>query len=246
MTSLSARRQWRVLTRRYLSCTLGDPLTVLVLVLQAPFIGWLCTLVWGGADKETASLYFVMALSSVWFGCINACREVVKERAVLERERFFGLSLPAYVGSKLVVLSGLALVQVLLMQLAIEWQMALKGAYLIQTLAMWGSAICGTALGLVISAVARTQERAVGVIPLLILPQLLFSEMAVPEAWFTDLVSLVEKLMPVHWGFEVFQQLADTETEWGVVLGSLLALAAYSTVLAALAAAALIPRRELS
>ena len=36
-----------------------------------------------------------------------------------------------------------------------------------QTLALWGSAICGTALGLVVSAIARTQERAVGVIPLL-------------------------------------------------------------------------------
>ena len=62
---------------------------------------------WGSVEEDTPSLYFVMCLSALWFGCINACREIVKERAIIERERFFGLNIIAYVGSKVWVLAGI-------------------------------------------------------------------------------------------------------------------------------------------
>ncbi len=115
--STSGRRyQLKILTERYLMIQLGDLGTVALLVGQAPLIGWLCTLVWGSIGEPTKSLYFVLCLASIWFGCINACREIVKERNILERERFFGLSLAAYVGSKMAVLAGLGLLQVFLLQ----------------------------------------------------------------------------------------------------------------------------------
>ena len=72
---------------------------------QAPLIGWLCTIVWGSLRRDRPSLHFALCLAAVWFGCINACREIVKERSILERERLFGLSLIAYVWSRFSVLS---------------------------------------------------------------------------------------------------------------------------------------------
>jgi ABC transport system ATP-binding/permease protein len=241
---LAPRAQARILAARYWACTLGDWRTVLLLVAQAPFIGWLCTLVWGSVETDTPSLYFVLCLSAVWFGCINACREVVKERAVLERERFFGLSLGAYVASKIQVLALLGLVQVLLLQVAVEWQLALRGAFWLQTLALWGASLCGTGLGLVVSAGAKTQERAVGAIPLLILPQILFSEFAIPKEQFGDVVTAVERFMPVKWAYQVFVQLAENETAWGDVVGAYLVLAVMGFVLGSLSVVALLPRRE--
>lgn len=238
------KRQLSVLTRRYAACTAGDPLTVVFLVAQAPFIGYLCTLVWGDAGRETDSLYYVMALSSVWFGCINACREVVKERAILERERFFGLSLPAYIGSKFAVLAGIGLVQVVLMQAAIEWSMALKGPFLVQTLSMFACTMAGMGLGLFVSALSKSQERAVGAIPLLILPQILFSEVALPERYHGETMSFLENFMPAHWGFQAIRELAAAEIEWGTVVGGLGALTLQTVVLAVVAVVALIPRRD--
>ena len=111
-------RQLKVLSRRYGACFAGDWVTGALLFAQAPLIGWLCAVVWGGVERDTPSLHFVMALSAVWFGCINACREIVKERTIFERERLFGLSLPAYVGSKIAVLAGLGLAQTLALQMA--------------------------------------------------------------------------------------------------------------------------------
>lgn len=238
------RHQSRVLASRYRASLLGDWPTVLLLVAQAPFIGWLCTVVWASVETDTPSLHFVLALSAVWFGCINACREIVKERAIVERERLFGLSMAAYTWSRFSVLAWLSLVQVVLLQGAVEWKLALHGPMLLQMLALWGVSMCGVGLGLLVSALARAQERAVGAIPLLLLPQILFSEFAIPRESFGRVVELVEYTMPVRWAYRVFEETAKVETDWWVVLGSLAVLPAYTAVLGALVVLVLQNRRE--
>lgn len=243
-TALSSRTQWAILSRRYLDVVLGDWPTLLLLVGQAPAIGMLCAVVWGTVDEGTPSLWFVLALAAVWFGCINACREVVKERAIVERERMFGLSLPAYVGSKMQVLAGLGLVQVVLLQGAVEWSLSLRGPYLLQTLCLWLGCLAGTSLGLLVSAIARRQERAVGVVPLLLLPQILFSEFAVPDEHFRGFLEVTRSIMPVHWSYTVFSAGAATEPRWNEVAEGLVALPAMTAGLATLAAIALYRRQE--
>ena len=220
MSPPSFQHQWQVLTKRYRDSMLGDLGTVSLLLLQAPFIGWLCTLVWDSVETDTASLYFVLSLSAVWFGCINACREIVKDRAIIERERLLGLNLTAYLCAQFIVLATISFGQVLLLQIAVEWSLALNGPFLVQTFALWLGSLAGIGLGLLVSAIAQSQERAVGAIPLLILPQILFSEFAIPREHFTGLVQQVERIMPVRWCYEIFIQLADVETEWLSVLFS--------------------------
>jgi ABC-type multidrug transport system permease subunit len=233
-----------VLAARYRACLAGDWPTVVLLVAQAPFIGWLCTVVWGSVETDTPSLRFVMCLSAVWFGCINACREIVKERAIVERERFFGLSMTAYAWSRFSVLAWLSLVQVVLLQFAVEWHIGLHGPLLVQTLALWGVSVCGVGLGLLVSALSAAQERAVGAVPLLILPQILFSEFAIPRARFGHTVEIVEWFMPVRWAYRVFDETAALEPSWSTVAGSLGVLPLYAAVLFVLIVATLQRRRE--
>ncbi|MFZ9886350.1 MAG: ABC transporter permease [Myxococcota bacterium] len=243
-TIVELRRQSAVLSARYRDCLLGDWSTTLFLVLQAPFIGWLCTLVWGSVETDTPTLYFVLSLSAVWFGCINACREIVKERAIVERERFFGLSMGAYVLSKARVLAGLSLAQVVLLQFSVEWKIGIRGPMVFQLLALFLGAVAGTGLGLIVSAMSSRQERAVGAVPLLLLPQILFSKFAIPEERFGDLVRFIEKAMPVRWSFEVFEECAATAPNWFSVVGALLFLAILALVFLMLAVVAMMPRRE--
>ncbi len=241
---LSARGQFPVLVARYRDIVVADWPTLLLLVGQAPAIGALCAVVWGSVEEGTPSLWFVLALSSVWFGCINACREIVKERPVLERERMFGLAPSAYVSSKLVVLAVVGLVQVVLLQGAVEWNIALRGHYLVETAALWLGCLAGTALGLVVSAVAKRQERAVGVVPLLLLPQILLSEFAVPDRYFTGALGFARSLMPVYWTFSIFQADAAAEPRWLDVAQGFAALPLTVGVLAVLAVIALMFRQE--
>lgn len=244
--SLVPRAQARILLSRYLACQLGDWPTLLLLVVQAPFIGWLATVVWASIARDTPTLYFVMCLSAVWFGCITSCREIVKERAILERERFFGLSVPAYVASKFGVLAVLGLVQVLGLQLTIEARLSLRGPLPVETLALWGCSLCGTGLGLLISAWSRTQERAVGLVPLLILPQILFSPFTVPEDQWSDAVRWGERGMPVGWGYRAFEEAAALEPSWLTVGADTGALYLYAFGLLAAVALALVPRRDVA
>lgn len=222
----SWRQQAATLTERYLDVMLGDIQTLLLLLAQAPVIAALCVVVWGDINEDTKSLYFVLTLTAVWFGCINACREIVKERAIFSRERMFGLSVSAYVLSKARVLSGLALVQVVGLLAIVEWKVGLKGSLVWQFLALLLSAVAGTGLGLLISAVARRQERAVAAVPLLILPQILFSEFAIPREAFGTLTETVEYGMIVRWGYRVFVEAAAGEPSYGEIALSLLILVA--------------------
>lgn len=241
---MNRRRQWGVLTARYAACTIGDFKTLLLLVAQAPLIGWLCTLVWGSIERDTSSLYFVLCLSAVWFGAINACREIIKERAILERERLFGLSLPSYVLSKVIVLAALGLVQVVLLQLAVEWRIGVRGPFLLHTAALFGASLTGTGLGLLVSAIAARQERAVGAVPLLILPQILFSEFTLPDGSFEGVVEVIQHAMPVFWAYEVFHQAAAADPVWNRAALALLILALYAAGLNLATGAVLLRRRE--
>jgi ABC-type multidrug transport system permease subunit len=194
-------------------------------------------------QEDTPTLHFILCLSAVWFGCINACREIVKERAIVERERLFGLALPAYVTSKAMVLGGVAAVQVVLLQGTVEWKLNLHGPLLPEMLVLWLASLAGVGLGLLVSALAGTQERAVFAVPLLILPQILFSEFAIPKEHFSDVVAAVEKLMPVRWAYHAFAEMAALETRVGHVLLDVGVLVLFSFVLLAGATLALLPRR---
>ena len=238
------RRQSHILAARYRDCLFGDMGSFVLILAQAPLIGWLCAVVWGSIESDTPALYFVLCLAAVWFGCINACREIVKERAILERERLFGLRPRDYVLSKVWVLAALGAVQVVLLQGTVEWHLQLRGPMLLELLALWGASVAGTGLGLLVSALATTQERAVFAVPILLLPQILFSELAIPNNLYSDVVATVEKMMPVHWAFRVFQESAALEPRWYMVGLFLVILLAMCTALVVATMVSLLPRRE--
>ena len=101
---------------------------------------------------------------------------------------------------------------------------------------------CG--LGLFVSALATTQERAVFAVPLLLLPQILFSELAIPNNLYSDAVAAGEKVTPVHWAFRVFEESAALEPRWHMVALFLIILFAMATALIVVATVALLPQRE--
>ncbi|MCX5745923.1 MAG: ATP-binding cassette domain-containing protein, partial [Proteobacteria bacterium] len=92
----SRGRQLGILCRRYLDLMWADRKNLVLLLLQAPIIGILLSLV-SRSDGLTAQrieakkLVFMLATTGVWFGVINSAREICKEEAILRRERLAGL-----------------------------------------------------------------------------------------------------------------------------------------------------------
>ncbi len=179
-------RQLAILSRRYVELVLADRKNLALLLIQAPVIGVLLALVTkSGAlvDSriEAKKLVFMLATTGVWFGVINAAREICKESAVLRRERLAGLRAGAYLLSKLGVLFGLVLVQsaLLLGVVALRVTMPRHGIVLPAAIEIYLSiALCGLAgiaLGLCVSALASTPDKATSLVPIVLVPQILFS-----------------------------------------------------------------------
>lgn len=186
---VSLLRQLRILTRRYLELMAHDRRNLLILLLQAPVIGLLLLPVARPAafvgPQATASdakrLLIMLAAVSVWFGIINAAREIAKEESIYRRERQANLHIGPYLGSKVIVLALLCVIQSALLIGIVGLRVQLPEAGLL--LPAWAelfvttllTSLAGLSLGLAISALARTPDRAVSLVPLALIPQILFA-----------------------------------------------------------------------
>ena len=205
--------QTRVLATRYALLMSRDRKHLRNALLQVPVLALLTALlypsgVFGRTPTEfaakSAQLVFLMVTIAIWLGSINAAREIVKERNVLDRELAVGVQLPAYLLSKLVVLLAFVGAQVLLFALLVLvlrplHEPAIVSYEYVGVLIMSG--FVAVLLGLFVSARASSEDQATGVIPLLLIPQLLFSGSMVPAQDMTKPVEVISWFVPSRWSY---------------------------------------------
>jgi len=197
-------RQLAFLTGRYLELITRDLRNTAILLLQAPLVAMFILLAMRTDQPDrgpTSTMFLIMSLSALWFGCSNAAREISKEGSIFARERMVNLGVVPYVASKFLVLQLLSLLQVTAMLLLVHW---LRGGYVLTepppACARWGIEACsalilpgvpgnlwlhllnlyltavgGVGLGLLISALAGNSDKAMSLVPLVLIPQVLFS-----------------------------------------------------------------------
>ncbi|MBV9928152.1 MAG: FHA domain-containing protein [Acidobacteria bacterium] len=208
-TVTDAARQWVTLVGRYGEVFGRDRVNLLILLGQAPIIALFTYLVVG--EKAPRDFpYFVLALSAIWFGTSVAAREIVKERAIYRRERMVNLRLLPYVGSKLFVLSLVVGLQcVLLFGTLALLPIRLPGPGILQVLLMILTGIVGIAVGLYVSAMVKSSEMATSLVPLILIPQILFSGLVgVPEG----VAKYAGLTMPATWSFDELKRLSGLDT----------------------------------
>jgi ABC-type multidrug transport system ATPase subunit/pSer/pThr/pTyr-binding forkhead associated (FHA) protein len=210
---VDAVRQWGTLTRRYLEVLSRDKFNLLILFGQAPIIAFLTYLVVGTKSPRDFP-YFMLALVSIWFGTSVASREIIRERAVYTRERMVNLRLLPYVSSKLFVLALIVSFQCLLLFGSLKFLhysglMNLPGWAIPQLAIILLTAMVGIALGLLVSAMVRTSEMATSLVPLILIPQILFSGLVgVPQ----NTAKVIGTLMPATWAFDGLKRFSTLDT----------------------------------
>jgi ABC-type multidrug transport system ATPase subunit len=215
VTVTDSLRQWLTLSRRYMEVLFRDRFNLLILFAQAPIIAILTYLV-VSAKAPRDFPFFILALVAVWFGTSVAAREIIRERAVYARERMVNLGLLPYIGSKLLVLSIIVGLQCILLfgtlkAFDLVGLMKLPG-FLIgipQLFVVLLTAMVGIAIGLLISAVVKTSEMATSLVPLILIPQILFSGLVGVPAGVSKVAGLV---MPATWSFDEIKRLAPVDT----------------------------------
>ncbi|PBC58225.1 ABC transporter ATP-binding protein [Rhodococcus sp. ACPA1] len=185
-------RQWWLLTRRNVDVLLRNRLTLAVL-LGSPVLvtAMMATLFQRGAfdprsaaDLGPAQIVFWIAFAGFFFGLTYGLLQIVGEMAVFRQERLAGLSVGAYVASKVTaLLPVLAGVSALLLGVlralgrlpAVGWDVS---ALLFVTIVI--EATSALALGLLASAAVSNAAQAALALPMLCFPQVLFGGAIVP------------------------------------------------------------------
>lgn len=148
------------------------------------------------------TVLFLMAFSAIMFGCINAIRELVKEAPIYQRERAVNLGIRPYLFSKIVVLGSLCLLQSLILEVFIVVvdpfsHSIFLPAFLEIYITIALTSLVGLMMGLAISALVPNNDRATSFIPLLLLPQVIFSGTLFPlNNWFLQYLGM---LFPIRW-----------------------------------------------
>jgi ABC-type multidrug transport system ATPase subunit/pSer/pThr/pTyr-binding forkhead associated (FHA) protein len=192
-------RQWAILSSdwRNFALLLSQPIII------AALVSWV--------SNDRALIMFFAYLATMWFGTSNAAQEIVKEIAIYRRERLVGISAHSYLAAKFIFLIALTAFQAVLLYITILiGEGALDGSVLLQLAALFGIAIAGVGIGSAISALSRSVMQAVMFVPLLLIPQILFSGYTVASSDMSRSVLLVSRLTPTFCA----QTVMDTSFLW--------------------------------
>jgi ABC transport system ATP-binding/permease protein len=262
-------RQWWLLTRRNVDVLVRNRLTLAILLGSPVLVTVMMTTLFkrdafdphSAADLGPAQIVFWIAFAGFFFGLTYGLLQIVGEMAIFRRERLTGLSVGAYVASKvtalLPVLAGVsALLLGVLRALGrlpdVGWDVY---AFLFGTIVI--EATSALALGLLASAAVSNAAQAALALPMLCFPQVLFGGAIVPVDQMAAPGRLMSLVLSNRHAFDALGRglsldrytatlpamSAYTDTFRGGTAPSLIALASFAVVLT-LATAWVLDRRS--
>jgi len=200
-----------VLAQRYFKILLRGKRNLAILLGQVPFIAVALALIFkpgvlgsAGEPSRAAQLLFLLVTITIWLGSIDASREVIKERPLWEREHAVGVRIGAYLFSKASVLLGLVVVQVLILLAVVFALRPLAepvGTHTVVfcTLVLTGFVAVG--MGLLVSAIARSEDQATSYIPIVLIPQLLFAGAIIAVEQMGSAAASLSSAVFARWSF---------------------------------------------
>lgn len=207
--------QWLTLVKRGLAVKAADRWNTAVLFLQAPLVGLLIAAVfskmlrsqptietWPKVGVNMATMMFVTALATIWFGSSATAREIVAEWPIYRRERMVGLSIISYLASKVAILLVVAAVQAALLLGIVAWACDVQSRWWHLLVVLYAAGLAGGSLGLLVSATLRTTEAATAILPVLLMPMIVLGGVLVPLADLPAVTQPLAAAVPSRWAFE--------------------------------------------
>ena len=192
-------KQLIILIQRYIKLISNDFQQLLILFAQAPIVAILLVMVTTDnlykSYDDTKAILFSLGCASIWLGLLNSIQEICKEKVILQKEHMADLKLSAYLLSKFIVQGLLAFIQSLLL-VSIFQKIAGSSEYSILINSFWDiqiicflSILSSATMGLFISSLVKNANIAMTIIPLVLVPHLLFSGMLFKLEGISDFIS---------------------------------------------------------
>ena len=174
--------QFRTLLRRSFISKLRNRANVVITLGVAPVLALLIATILRYSDSghyDFASAYhiptylFLSLVVAMFLGLTNSADDIIRDRAVLQRERNLDVRLSYYVTAKTLTLGIFALVQCFLFVLIGNYILEIRGMFWIDLGIMFMTAIGGVSLGLLVSSLVADPKTAANIVPLVLIPQII-------------------------------------------------------------------------
>jgi ABC-type multidrug transport system ATPase subunit len=227
-------QQMMVFLRRDILSKLANRQYVLINLLEAPLLSFVMAffLRYRTTGQGAAGHYvyrhndnipqylFIAVIVALFLGLTVAAEEIIRDRKILQREKFLSLSWSSYLVSKIGVLFSISAIQSFLFVLVGDLVMGMQGLMLEHWAVLFTTACFANVLGLNVSASFNSAKVIYIMIPVLIIPQLLFSGIIVRfdklHPWFASEKSVpwIGNIMASRWAYEALAVAQFTDNDY--------------------------------
>ena len=219
--------QFMIFLRRNFRTKITNIQYLCIALLEAPVLAVICALLTRYAppegytvmdNKNLVSYFFMAVIVATFIGMSGSAEEIIKDRALLKREKFLQLSYGSYIWSKIIFMAGVSLIQTFLFILIGNSIMGV-GLFGIWWLILFATAFLANLTGLILSQCLSSIVSIYISIPILLIPQILLCGLVVS---FSDLtpksttgnVPLIGDLIPSRWSYEALAVTSFTDNAY--------------------------------
>ena len=211
-------KQSKIFFIRDMLAKLANRQYVMMSLLMAPLLAFLLSYFTkytvGGeyifSNNENLTAYlFTCIITTLFLGLVISAEEIVKDRKILKRELFLNLSWFSYINSKVIIMFIISAIQTISFILIGNFILEIKGMTFSYWFIVFTTSCLANMIGLNISSAFNSVITIYILIPVIIIPQLLFSGVFVKfdrlhQGRFTssEFVPFIGEIMPARWSFE--------------------------------------------
>lgn len=213
-------KQFKVFIKRDLLSKLTNKQYVFINLLEAPALALLLAFfmrffIPAGQDSyifrenENIPVYiFIAVIVAIFIGLTVSSEEIIRDRKIRKRESFLNLSKSSYLYSKISIMLAISALQMFLFVIIGNYILEIQGMTLSYWLILFSACSFANVLGLNISSSFNSAKVIYILIPVIIIPQLLFSGIIVkfdrlnPVFASQDGVPWIGNIMASRWAYE--------------------------------------------
>jgi len=210
-------KQFKIFSIRNVLSKLSDLQYIVVNALEAPLLAFVLAFFTKYMDKgeyifseniNFPVFLFMSVVVALFMGLSVSAEEIIKDRRILEREKFLNLSKFSYINSKVLVLFVVSAIQMLMFVLIGSLILEIKGMTFSYWLVLFSTAAVANMIGLNISSALNSVVTIYILIPLILVPQMILGGAMIEyDDLHTSLtkkkyVPLIADIMLARWSYE--------------------------------------------
>lgn len=159
-------------------------------------------------NENIPQYIFISVIVAIFLGLTVSAEEINRDKQILSREKYLNISRNSYLFSKILILFSLSAVQTILFVWIGNSILEIQGKWFEYWMVLFSTACASNLLGLNISSAFNSAKVIYIIVPLLIIPQLLFSGVIVkfdklhPSLSDATKVPWVGNVMVSRWAYE--------------------------------------------